>query len=308
MLSVEVLITVLLFATESWSFVHHNAFSRTVTQMRGSNENQTPQRSRRISINLRMSTVTDSTTTSSTPKVWKKKDVDFSEYSVGQKFEAKVVSAKTFGLFVDLVPGVQALVPRSKMSQKQFDQIKEKLDKKEEPVVKVELIGVSAENQTISARLVGDGTDTNKGNTRDLTALIAAEPVGKQYTAEIVNKLDFGVFARIKEFGVDGLIPRSSIPRSTNFANIKVGSEVQVVVEEVNAEKKKVVLAFATTVSGGGADVSAFAETPNDMWMMATVTGVTGFGLFVRPAGSDVQGKPYCFDMFSLAVCDFSTC
>lgn len=238
-----------------------------------------------------MSTVTDSSTSSTAAKVWKKKDIDFSEYTIGQKFEAKVVSAKTFGLFVDLVPGVQALVPRSKMSQKQFDQIKEKLDKKEENIVKVELIGVSAENQTISARLVGDGTDKNKGNTRDLTALIAVEPVGKQYTAEIVNKLDFGVFARIKDFGVDGLIPRSSIPRSMSFANIKVGSEAQVVVEEVNAEKKKVILAFASTVSGGGADVSAFADTTNDVWMMATVTGVTGFGLFVRPAGSDVQGK-----------------
>jgi len=296
MLSVEFLITVLLLATESWSFVHHNAFSRTITQMRGSIENQTPSTARRISFNLRMSTVTDETTTTSTsttPKVWKKKDIDYSGYAIGQKYEAKVVSTKTFGLFVELVPGVQALVPRSKMSQKQFDSLKEKIEKKEESVVKVELIGVSAENQTISARLVSDGTDSNKGNTRDLTAIIAAEPVGKTYTAEIVNKLDFGVFARIKEFGVDGLIPRSSIPRSMSFGNIKIGSEVQVVVEEINAEKKKVVLAFASTVASGDADVSGFVDYPNDQWMMATVTGVTGFGLFVRPAGSDVQGLVY---------------
>jgi len=239
-----------------------------------------------------MSTVTDNTNTASASKVWKKKDVDFSQYTVGQKFDAKVASAKQFGLFVDIQPGVQALVPRSRMTQKQFDQLKEKLDKKEEPVIKVELIGVSAENQTISARLVNEN-ENNKGSTRDLTALIAADPVGKKYTAEIVSKLDFGVFARLKEFGVDGLIPRSSIPRSMSYGSIKVGSEVQVVVEEINAEKKKVILAFASTTAGGEGDVSAFLDTPNDVWMMSTVTGVTGFGLFVRPAGSDVQGLVY---------------
>merc|ERR1719258_290318 len=76
----------------------------------------------------------------------------FAKYEVGQEYEGTVLSAKAFGVFVDIENGQNALIPRSQLSRGSYEKLKSMVTDKSKDLLKVELIGVNAENQTISCK------------------------------------------------------------------------------------------------------------------------------------------------------------
>lgn len=213
---VEVVLLNLLLATGSLSFLHKNVLTQTCVKLNYNNEVARDLSFRRIRFGALMAAVavpeTDKSSASSPPQ---KRKADFSSFKVGQQFDGKVASLKNFGVFVEIAPKINALIPKSKLSNQQFSKLKTLAESKSEEPIKVELIGVSAENQTISAKYLSGDT------LKDYSSLEGKDLQGKAFNATIVSKHTFGVFARINELGVDGLVPTSKIPKQLPADNLK---------------------------------------------------------------------------------------
>jgi len=212
--------------------------------------------------------------------------IDFSTYAVGQEYQGKAIAAKQFGIFVDISTGTNVLIPRSLLSKNNYDKLKALVDAKSIEPVKLELIGISVENQTLSAKYIPLSLKTRK----DLSSLEGKDFSGKYFQATVISGHDFGLFAEVDELGVEGLIPTSKLPDKLPAATAKLsyppGTSVQVQIEEVNIPDKKLTLSMKSV----RADVSAFIDLEPTSWMQGTVQSVSNFGMFVRPAGFDASG------------------
>lgn len=139
---------------------------------------------------------------------------DFSIYSVGQEYEGTIIGAKQYGFFVDISTGVNVLLPRSLMSRGSFEKLKGIADSKSKEKVKLELVGVSAENRTLSGKYLSYQVRS------DISSLQGKDLTDKYFNATVVSAHEFGVFAEIEEFGVEGLIPASKLPDKTSGPDI----------------------------------------------------------------------------------------
>lgn len=130
---------------------------------------------------------------------------DFSAFVVGQQYDGQVLSAKVFGVFVDISKGYNVLIPKSKMSAGNFNKLKEMADSQSTERVKVEIISVDATNQTLSAKYVDPNFKERKA--ADLSVFTE----GQQLVGTVVSTHEFGCFVNLKEFDVDGLLPMSKM-------------------------------------------------------------------------------------------------
>jgi len=213
---------------------------------------------------------------------------DFSAYSIGQQIEGKVVSAKAFGVFVDISNGVNVLLPRSVISRGNYERLKKLAESKSKESVKVELLSISAENQTISAKYINPLVSEVK----DIKSLEGTDYAGKSFNATVVGVHDFGLFCEIDEYQAEGLVPATRLPDPLPSSSIQssysVGSTVVVQIEDMNIAKKKLTLSMKSSGSSSGGD--SLADMPPNKWFQGVVQSVMPFGLIVRPAGKDITG------------------
>lgn len=204
--------------------------------------------------------------------------VDVSSFTAGQQFEAKVVSIMRFGVFVELIPNVNALVPRSNMSPGFYSRLSKAGKESKGESILVEITEISHGDGAITVKHCGD-------QRTDMSSLKDLNIVGQQFNATVVSKHNFGIFAKVDQFEVDGLIPNFKAPRQY-VANLKVGQSITVKVEEVNPQDGKLVFSIPPSIH----QLESFAKLPADQWTVAEVKSVTAFGIFVRPVGSDISG------------------
>jgi ribosomal protein S1 len=146
--------------------------------------------------------------------------VDFSQFAVGQQYEASLLSIKKFGAFVDIGKGVNVLLPRSLLSNNAIQKLQKAMDEKSQEKISIELVGVSAENRTLSGKFAGDKTGKRDYRSKASVSL-SKDLESKSFNATIVSIHDFGVFASIDELGADGLIPMSKLAYGTTKANVR---------------------------------------------------------------------------------------
>jgi predicted RNA-binding protein with RPS1 domain len=210
----------------------------------------------------------------------------FDTFAVGQAFEGKVVSAKQFGVFVDIGDddGHNALIPRSVLTRGSYEKLKSMVQS--DTKVNVELIGINNENQTISAKYI----PANFNERVDISTMEGLDLSSKFYEAVVVSAHDFGVFAELDAFGVEGLVPASKmpepLPKGTIQASYKAGDSVTVKIEQLAIADKKLVL----SMNCDPADKNPMSAMPHTKWFQGIVQNVASFGLFVRPAGFDCVG------------------
>jgi S1 RNA binding domain len=142
--------------------------------------------------------------------------VDFSQYAVGQEYSGSLVGAKAFGVFVDIT-GINVLLPRSQMTKGNYEKLKRMADSKSKEQVRLELIGVSAENSTLSGKYIS----ANYKNRPDLSALEGTDISTKFFNATVVGAHDFGIFAELDDYGVEGLVPASKLPERMPSGSIQ---------------------------------------------------------------------------------------
>lgn len=71
----------------------------------------------------------------------------------------------------------------------------------------LQLVSVSAENKTISGKYI----NANFKQRTDISSLDGKDIGQKGFSATVISTHEFGIFAEIEEFGVEGLIPASKL-------------------------------------------------------------------------------------------------
>ena len=140
-----------------------------------------------------------------------KEKVDFSTFAIGQEYDGKVITAKKFGVFVDIDTGYNVLIPRSVLSPWAYNKLSSMAEQKSTESVKISLIGVSESNKTLSGKfLVPRGGQSGQERT-DMSALLGLDYSSKFFNATIVSAHNFGVFAVLDDLNIEGLIPASKL-------------------------------------------------------------------------------------------------
>ncbi len=169
------------------------------------------------------------------PDPWEKAG---EKYTNGTRVSGRVVRLANFGAFVELEPGVDALLPISEMSwTRRVNHPKEIV--KTGDVIEAAIVGSDPAQRKISLSL--------KALAEDPWACVALRyPPGSLVKGKIVRTTDFGAFVNLEE-GVDGLIHISELSDKhvRAVADVaKVGEEIEARVLSVDPEARKIGLSL----------------------------------------------------------------
>lgn len=151
---------------------------------------------------------------------------------IGQEMEGKVSGIMPFGIFVQIGQDkmlLEGLVHISEISWERVEDLNKLFKVGQKVKVKVLEINKDTAKLNLSIKQLGD----------DPWAKIAKKyPVEKKAKGKVVRLVAFGAFVEL-EAGVEGLIHISKIPAEYN---IKVGQKVDIYIESVDLEKRRMSL------------------------------------------------------------------
>ena len=167
----------------------------------------------------------------------------------GMTVKGKITAIKEFGAFVD-VDGIEGLIPISEIGWSRTEDIHEVLTEDQE--VEVVILKLDWENDRFSFSL--------KQALPDPWQDIAKQfPAGSFHTGKVIRLAKFGAFVNLAA-GIDGLIHISKLGggRRINHPKevVEEGQTVDVKIEDINQEEKRVSLALVS----GSAEEEADAE------------------------------------------------
>ncbi len=180
---------------------------------------------RKVSLSLRQAT----------PNPWQAAS---DKYKPGETHQGRVLRMQNFGAFVELEPGVEALLPVSELSWTRRVRHPSEL-LKEGDVVEVRILGIEADKQRISLSL--------RQLTEDPWSVAAQKfSVGGTVKGKVVRTADFGAFVELEE-GIDGLVHISELSDQRVKAvtdRVKVGQEVEARVLGIDPATKRISLSL----------------------------------------------------------------
>ena len=168
------------------------------------------------------------------PDPWREAD---KKYAVGSSLTGLVLRVESFGAFVQVEEGVEALLPISEMSYQRIRHPSELV--KEGDTVKVVVLSVDPQARRMSLSMKQAGPDPWK-------------TVGDRYAADMVVEgkvtrvAEFGAFVEV-EAGLEGLVHISELAsnRVNNVSQVvQVGQQVKVAVLEVDKEARRLSLSI----------------------------------------------------------------
>ena len=158
-----------------------------------------------------------------------------SKYHAGNEVSGRVVRIADFGAFVEVEPGVEALLPISEMSWKRIHKPNEVC--KEEDVLKLRVLQVDGQKRRMSLSLKQVQGDPWEGCETNYAKHSLVE-------GTVVRTTNFGAFVEI-ETGLEGLVHISELAdRRVNTVEeiLKVGDTRQFRVLEVNPADRRISL------------------------------------------------------------------
>ncbi|MFN3504852.1 MAG: S1 RNA-binding domain-containing protein [Caldimicrobium sp.] len=156
-------------------------------------------------------------------------------YQIDQRVRGRVTKIENFGAFVEIEPGLDALLPASEISWKRGLKPKDLL--KEEDWIEGVILELNPKEKKIILSL-------KRLEESPWEKLIKEVKVGDVVSGKVKTITNFGLFVEVAE-GVEGFIHISKISwdRVENLEEIyKVGEELSARVLEIDHEKKKLVL------------------------------------------------------------------
>lgn len=162
-----------------------------------------------------------------------------SRYPIDSVVRGKVTSLTTFGAFVELEPGVEGLIHVSELTWKdRTSKPQDVLKVGDEISAKVLLVDPSKEKLSLSLKRVGASPwDMAKIN----------HPAGSRVKGKVTHLAPFGAFVLLPE-GVEGLVHVSDMSWTRRVQHpserVKVGEELEVVVQDVRPEAEKISLSL----------------------------------------------------------------
>ena len=207
-----------------------------------------------------------------TPDPWM--DIE-AKYPVGSTVRGVVVNIVNYGAFLQLEEGVEGLIHVSEMAWTRRNVAPSRIVNKGDEIEAV-VLEISRDDKRISL-----GLKQLQQNPWEL--LEERSPVGSKITGRIRNLTSFGAFVEI-EPGIDGLIHTSDLSWTKRgvAANdeLKEGSEIEVVVLQIDAAERRVSLGLKQT------QPDPWAEVPEKYKVGSVVRGkivnLTSFGAFTK--------------------------
>ncbi len=205
----------------------------------------------------------------------------------GQVIDGVVKNITDYGAFVDL-GGIDGLLHVTDLSYKRVNHPSEVLNIGD--TVKVQIIRINRDTQRISLGMKQLESDPWDG---------AAEkyPVGAKLTGRVTNITEYGAFVEL-EAGIEGLVHVSEMSWTKKNVHpgkiVSTSQEVDVVVLEVDAEKRRISLGLKQAISNPW---EAFAAAhPVGSEVEGEVKNATEFGLFIG-LDNDVDGMVHMSDI-----------
>lgn len=157
----------------------------------------------------------------------------------GAVVEATVESIEKFGAFVN-IQGFRALLPISEMSMDRVTDAGEVVQPGQK--IKVQVLKTDWKNERVSVSLKALEAEPWDSVEDELS-------VGDKINGKISRITDFGLFVNLAK-GIDGLVHISELEvgANTNLRKVyKIGQEMSVVVEKIDAEQKRIALKTASS-------------------------------------------------------------
>ncbi|UCF03973.1 MAG: 30S ribosomal protein S1 [bacterium] len=173
-------------------------------------------------------------------------------YPIGTKVRGKVVSITDYGAFVELEKGIEGLIHISEMSWTRHVKHPSKVVAIGDSVEAV-VLNVDKEHEKISLGLKQLEPDPWK-------ALENKYPPGTRLKGKVRNLTNFGAFVEIED-GIDGLVHISDMSWAKRVRHpsemVKKGDEVEVVVLEIDSDKRRISLGMKQTRENPWAELAA---------------------------------------------------
>ncbi|MAF60563.1 30S ribosomal protein S1 [Blastomonas sp. CCH5-A3] len=205
----------------------------------------------------------------------------------GQIIDGVVKNITDYGAFVDL-GGIDGLLHVTDISYKRINHPSEAISIGE--TVKVQIIRINQDTQRISLGMKQLESDPWEGAS-------VKYPVGAKLSGAVTNITEYGAFVEL-EPGIEGLVHVSEMSWTKKNVHpgkiVSTSQEVDVIVLEVDAEKRRISLGLKQAQSNPW---DAFAEKhPVGSVVEGEVKNATEFGLFIGLDG-DVDGMVHMSDI-----------
>lgn len=157
------------------------------------------------------------------------------QFEVGQKVKGKITNITDFGIFVELLPGVDGLVHVSDLSwTEHIAHPSDRYQKGEE--VEAVILSIDPENQRVSL-----GVKQLAENPWE--KIEEQYPIGSIIEGLVSKITNFGAFVKLNS-GIEGLIHAKDHPNLNFEEELKVGAPISVRVVKINKEDQKIALSL----------------------------------------------------------------
>ena len=197
------------------------------------------------------------------------------KYPIGSTVHGVVVNIVNYGAFLQLEEGVEGLIHVSEMAWTRRNVAPSRIVNKGDKIEAV-VLEISREDKRISL-----GLKQLQQNPWEL--LEERAPVGSKIMGRVRNLTNFGVFVEI-EPGIDGLIHTSDLSWTKRGAAaneaLKEGSEIEVVVLQIDAAERRVSLGLKQTQPDPWEEVPEKYKVGSVV--RGTIVNLTSFGAFTK--------------------------
>ena len=205
----------------------------------------------------------------------------------GQQVKGIVKNLTDYGAFVDL-GGVDGLLHITDMAWKRIKHPSEIVNVGDEIDVKV--LKFDRERNRVSLGLKQLGEDP-------WVAIKARYPENTRVTARVTNLTDYGCFAELEE-GVEGLVHVSEMDWTNKNIHpskvVQVGDEVEVMVLDIDEERRRISLGIKQCKSNPWEDFSSRFNKGDKI--SGTIKSITDFGIFIGLDGG-IDGLVHLSDI-----------
>ena len=205
----------------------------------------------------------------------------------GMEVKGIVKNLTDYGAFVDL-GGVDGLLHITDMAWKRVKHPSEIVNVGDEITVKV--LKFDRERTRVSLGLKQLGEDP-------WVAIKARYPEGTRVTARVTNLTDYGCFAELEE-GVEGLVHVSEMDWTNKNIHpskvVQVGDEVEVMVLDIDEERRRISLGIKQCKSNPWEDFSGQFNKGDKI--SGTIKSITDFGIFIGLDGG-IDGLVHLSDI-----------
>ncbi|MBF7683145.1 30S ribosomal protein S1 [Acinetobacter sp. B5B] len=197
----------------------------------------------------------------------------------GQTVTGTIKNLTDYGAFVDL-GGIDGLLHITDMAWKRIKHPSEVVEVGQEVTVKV--LKFDRDRNRVSLGLKQLGEDP-------WLAIMNRYPKGSIVKARVTNLTDYGCFAEIAE-GVEGLVHVSEMDHTNKNIHpskvVQIGDEVEVMVLEVDEERRRISLGIKQTRANPWEEFSKNHDKGEKV--SGTIKSITDFGIFIGlPGGID---------------------